>query len=1737
MGLRLALCPSKDKEHGEYIVNRFLRLAATVGLAVSGLLVVSTSALAVAPSQAPTIVSPTGGLDVGSSNPVLSWHALSGATRYQVQVSTQESFSSTLYTQTTYALQATPPDQLPFGTLWWRVAGDDGSGNVGPYAKASFTESLNTAPTMLTPTNSQTLTFPTQPLIFSWNPVAGASSYTLQVSASVDFTSYTQYASLKNTSYTPIDTQSFTMGNGATQVWYWRVQASFPSSQVSPWSSPWNYQISWPASPILQTPIDHANITEVVLSWDAVLGAQSYEVQISPSEDWENATIDQTGVLSTRYAPYVTLDNGSYYWRVRARAAGTATNWGPWSTDRQFTRSWSTRPVPVAPFYDGVTVPSVSNLEFSWTPVTAGGAGWVDHASMYEIQISTQINFSGAVYDCLTSHTTFTPYKLINPSYGSGEPSSCMTMPFNLSQGATYYWQVRGVDGPAGSATYNTGVNGLWDNTSSSDTQRFEYDPTMADATSCGTANGATTATPVLCWGAVSNEELYHVTVRNKTHTIIVETDTYGSTYTPTVTLPAAGNPYEWNVYGIEGTNTLAGRLDPTKWRTFNIADPGTTTNQGDPITILTPAAGGHSVRQPSMTWVPVAGADHYKVWYGTHYTVNGTPLSGALLLPYAGFTYTGTPEYTSPPLAFGQWYWMVIAYDASDQEITGSESPYQSFWVGSVDASTDWIVPWNHYLTPECVPQTDPSISRCVPQVGDTQELSWTPDPNAGAYAVYVAKDAHFTTIFREYQTTQTTLTPKESWADSQAGESYYWFVQPCMDWDLAYCGPGPQTNVGLNNASAYKKASPALTGLSTTTAANPPVTATTIGNQITFKWNDYIVTSQAATYPVTNVVSSRPTAEANRYRIQVATDSQFASIIDQKVVDQTSYTPWELTYPDQTLYWRVQAVDASNLNLTWSGNGTANVVTKQSPAVLLASPADASTVHSVPYFTWQPLNWAAQYKIEVYKNGDTNWSSGNLFATATTAVASWSPTDSMPAGIYAWRVQALDANTNPHWASPWSTGRTFTFSGLAPTLTTPSDGGLVGDGSNVLFQWTGVQNAAAYKIEYSTLPGVGGTTIATTTSMTAYSPLTKLTASGDGTTYYWRVSVLDSASPGNILATSTVFSFIVGTTPNQPTNVQATAGNASATVTWTAPTSSGTHPIQGYVVTSNPDGKTCTATPASHTTCTVGGLTNGTSYTFSVHAYSDVGDGQESTPSWPTVTPAGTNHLLVTAPSSVSCNVAFSVTVEAVDAVGNLDSAYRGAIHLTSTDSAALLPSDYTFTLGDAGQHTFSVTLKSFGTFSITATDKAVASYTGTKTGINVGWAAGTYHAISPRRVLDTRATSGVHTNVGLSGKFSNAVVRSFNVAGAHYVKSYNVISSGTDVAIPSDAIAVTGNITVVNSSAAGLVALGPVMTPTGSVTTINFAKGDVVANNVTMGLSGTGTLSAVYRATNWATVDLIFDITGYFRANDATGATYTPLPPGRILDTRTGAGHMGSLTKLQTGQPKSFGVVNASGLGWTTPKVPAGTVAVTGNVTVTNATSNGFVSVGPTMIANPTTSTVNVTTAKNRANGVTVALSGGKLGVVWVGSKGSSADVIFDVTGYFTAGMGGLKYHAIMPVRVLDSSKNIGLSGSFSTGSNPVSTKRTMLIGSSHGVPSDAAGISGNLTLIQPTVNGWAFIAPSITALPNSSTVNGNAYTNTANGFDVALSATGYLDLIWKGTTGSHANLQMDITGYWK
>jgi fibronectin type 3 domain-containing protein len=74
---------------------------------------------------------------------------------------------------------------------------------------------------------------------------------------------------------------------------------------------------------------------------------------------------------------------------------------------------------------------------------------------------------------------------------------------------------------------------------------------------------------------------------------------------------------------------------------------------------------------------------------------------------------------------------------------------------------------------------------------------------------------------------------------------------------------------------------------------------------------------------------------------------------------------------------------------------------------------------------------------------------------------------------------------------------------------------------------------------------------------------------------------------------------------------------------------------------------------------------------------------------------------------PANATAGSTFTVTVTATTSLGGIDATYSGTVQFASSDAAALLPSNYTFVASDDGVHTFSITLKTAGTQSVTVSD----------------------------------------------------------------------------------------------------------------------------------------------------------------------------------------------------------------------------------------------------------------------------------------------------------------------------------------------------------------------------------------------------------------------------------------------
>ena len=271
----------------------------------------------------------------------------------------------------------------------------------------------------------------------------------------------------------------------------------------------------------------------------------------------------------------------------------------------------------------------------------------------------------------------------------------------------------------------------------------------------------------------------------------------------------------------------------------------------------------------------------------------------------------------------------------------------------------------------------------------------------------------------------------------------------------------------------------------------------------------------------------------------------------------------------------------------------------TPQAPTLVTAAKANASAVLS-----WQaPDNGGASitgYVVTPYV-GATPQATQSFGPNATNGTV----TGLTNGQTYTFTVAAQNLN-GIGIASSASNAVTPSGVAKAPTGITATPGA-----SSVTVSWVAPDAGGSPITGYRVTPTTGGVAgtprpfLSTATSGT----VTGLT---NGLVYTFVVVAVNA----NGLGTPSVPSLPVtpSTVPNAPSVVSLTRGNQSALVTWSIPGSGGS-PLTGYTVTSSPDGFTCATSGA--TSCLVTGLSNGTSYTFTVVATNANGSGAASDPS----------------------------------------------------------------------------------------------------------------------------------------------------------------------------------------------------------------------------------------------------------------------------------------------------------------------------------------------------------------------------------------------------------------------------------------------------------------------------------------------------------------------------------------
>jgi Tol biopolymer transport system component len=276
-----------------------------------------------------------------------------------------------------------------------------------------------------------------------------------------------------------------------------------------------------------------------------------------------------------------------------------------------------------------------------------------------------------------------------------------------------------------------------------------------------------------------------------------------------------------------------------------------------------------------------------------------------------------------------------------------------------------------------------------------------------------------------------------------------------------------------------------------------------------------------------------------------------------------------------------------------------------------------------------------------------------------------------------------------------------------------------------------------------------------------------TTFTGLTNETQYTITVTATNSAGTGPASSPVLVTPTAAAGAPGPPTGVTAVPGDGSATVSWTAPASSGGSAITGYAVLADPAGTGSTMVKTtSATTMLFDGLTNGVTYTIKVKATNAAGYGEASLPV--TVTPAAVAGV-PGAPSAVSAvsqdgAATVSWTAPASDGgSGILDYLVRAS----SGETAIAEGSPFTMTgLANDVSRTFTVTARNaVGYGPASAPSNAVTFH---PKGITALTIARQPSSILPGRPIDV---SGRLQGAEVANKLITITVRSYHAAPRAY------------------------------------------------------------------------------------------------------------------------------------------------------------------------------------------------------------------------------------------------------------------------------------------------------------------------------------------------------------------------------
>jgi hypothetical protein len=281
------------------------------------------------PPQTPTLQLPANlALNVNVTSP-LTWSLTDNTNKYILQVSTNVNFSNLVIDKNSLPTNAYLPNELTHSTqYWWRVAASNDAG-TSPWSEVfTFTTAmpLPAKVVLKSPTINTDISTTTPTL--TWEAAERAETYSLQVARDNTFEGFSIRYTKSGIEELSTEVLANRLENNTT--YYWRVRAS-NGTGFGEFSEIWSFNIgSSMAGPVLLYPANNAINVEKspLIKWSNIEGANSYRIQITTKEGFEESLVVNQGALTnTEYLFNTSEPSTQYKWRVR----------GDWSQVNSFT--------------------------------------------------------------------------------------------------------------------------------------------------------------------------------------------------------------------------------------------------------------------------------------------------------------------------------------------------------------------------------------------------------------------------------------------------------------------------------------------------------------------------------------------------------------------------------------------------------------------------------------------------------------------------------------------------------------------------------------------------------------------------------------------------------------------------------------------------------------------------------------------------------------------------------------------------------------------------------------------------------------------------------------------------------------------------------------------------------------------------------------------------------------------------------------------------------------------------------------------------------------------------------------------------------------------------------------------------------------------------------------------------------------------------------------------------------